>query len=152
MTGGLDLFAVQESLTDLVRDTFPELTVETGGIPTAESLPLTNGVLIPYIILRFSDSMPAANGGTFSGPRHDELYGYMDALCLAGDDVEARKLATYVGGELLGAKVANAGSLSKIFGGGKFAIYSEANRMPVAFVASVSFRFPTNVNAVGEFS
>jgi hypothetical protein len=148
--GGIDLYSVQQEIYQYVKTAIPQFLVETGGIPTAESLPFENGRLEPYIILRFSDMMPQQGGGSFGGARFDEQYSYVDALCLAETDTLARELAALVNAKMMGHSVANSSELGKTWGGGQFAIPSESNRSPVAYIVTASYRYTTNVEDVGS--
>lgn len=149
MPGGLDLFSVQEEIKQYVTANIP-FFVTTGGVPDASSVRQINGLVEPYVILRFSDSMPSSNDRSFGGPRLDGMYGYVDALCVAGgeDDTLARRLGSDVGKNLLGFKPYNAGTLGKGYGGGSFYIAGE-NSKPLFWVGIVSFRFTTNSENVG---
>ncbi len=149
MPGGLDLFSVQQSIKQYLIDEIPQWRVTSGGIPTAESLPFVDGVLEPYVILRFSDMMPQSGGASFGGAKWDEYYSYCDALCLGQTDDDARELVSLVNSKLIGAPFYNASELGKNYGGGQYAIYSEANRQPVAFIATSTFRYQTNIANVG---
>lgn len=149
---GLDLNAVQVAITDYVKARFPNIAVETGSVPSAESLPFVDGMLDPFIVLRFTDMLPASGGQSFGGPVYDEYYGYVDALCVGQTDDDARELATLVNMRLIGKTVPNGGTLKKAFGGGQYAIISEANRQPVAFMLPASFRYAINVDDVGAGS
>jgi len=146
---GIDLFSAQEAIKAFVQAEIPQFVVESGGVPTAESLPFENGRLEPYIILRFSDMMPTSGGSSFVGALWDEYYTYVDALCLGETDTVARELAGLVNAKLLGQKFPNTGSVDKNYGGGQFAIFAEANRNPVAFVAVTSYRYAINMDDVG---
>lgn len=148
---GLDLFAVQQDIKQYFIDNLP-VPVSSGAIPTSESLPFVNGILEPFIVLRFSDSMPSSGDASFGGPVHDGYYSYVDALCLGQTDDDARELASLVGRTMISKRFPNTGSLRKIYGGGQFAIASEANRQPVAFVAVSSFQYLFNVDDVGANS
>lgn len=147
---GLDLYSVQQEIKAKTVSDIP-FFVTTGGVPDAKTVRQVNGVVQPYVVLRFSDSMPTSRDKSFAGPRFDGQYGYVDALCIAGgeDDDAARELGSKVGKTLLGFKPANAGALTKAYGGGSFYIAGE-NSKPLFFVGIVSFRFSTNVEDVGS--
>lgn len=149
MAGGLDLFSVQQDIIAKVKAEIP-FFVTTGGVPDAFSVRQVDGVVEPYVILRFSDSMPSSNDQSFGGPRLGGMYGYVDALCVAGgvDDTLARRLGSDVGRALLGFTPYNAGAIGKGYGGGSFYIAGE-NSKPLFWVGIVSFRFTTNSADVG---
>lgn len=148
---GLDLFSVQQDILDYVQGKFPELLVESGGVPELETLIYHDGVLEPYIILRFSELMPASRGSTWDGASTYEYYSYVDALCVGRNDTDAREVSSLVNRAMLSKKFPNASEIRKIFGGGGFAI-SDATRVPVAYISVASFAFTTNLEDVGSGS
>lgn len=149
MPGGLDLFSVQQEIKAYLESQIPQF-VTTGGVPDAYTVRQVDGWVEPYVVLRFSDSMPSSNDRSFGGPTMDGMYGYFDALCIAGgpDDTKARELGSKVGKTMLGYTPYNAGAIGKGYGGGSFYLGIE-NSKPIAFVGIVSFRFTTNSADVG---
>lgn len=150
MAGGLDLFSVQQEIKNYLDSQIP-FYVTSGGVPDAHTVRQVNGFVEPYVVLRFSDSMPTSNDASFGGPRLSGMYGYVDAICIAGgdDDDDARQLGSIVGSTMLGFTPHNAGSIGKAYGGGSFYIPGE-NSKPLFFVGIVSFRFTTNSTDVGS--
>lgn len=145
---GIDLYPIQQAIKAALIAEIPWRVV-SGGVPTAETLERTDGRLQPYVVLRFADLMPAATRqGSFGGALHDGYYSYVDGLCVAETDDEARELASLVNAKLLGRTFPNTDQLRRNFGGGMYAVES-GNRLPEAYVAVTSFRFNTNISAVG---
>lgn len=144
---GIDIFPAQQAIKAYVTAEVPWQVV-SGGVPTADTLLRVEGLLNPYVVLRFSDLMPAARGGSVAGASHDEYYSYVDALCVGETDDDARELTSLVNAKLLGRSFPNTTQLSRNFGGGLYAVES-GNRLPEAYVAVTSFRFNTNVDGVG---
>lgn len=145
---GLNLYAAQKLIKDFMVANIP-WHVESGSVPDGEARYLDNGETVPYVVLRFSDMMPVGGGGSFGGARHGEYYSYVDALCVAPTDDEARELASLVNATLIGQRFENTGEMTTNFGGGSYAVPS-GERLPAAFVAVTSFRFILNVQAVGS--
>lgn len=148
---GLDLFSVQQAILNYVEACFPNLLVTSGGVPELETLIYQDGVMEPYIVLRFSELMPASRGSTWDGASTYEYYSYVDALCVGKTDTDARETMSLVNRFMLSKKFDNASELRKIFGGGGFAI-SDATRVPVAYISVASFAFTTNIDDVGAGS
>lgn len=144
---GIDVYPSQQAIKAALTVEIPWRVV-SGGVPTAESLLRHEGVLDPYVVLRFSDLMPSARGGSVAGALYDDYYSFVDALCVAETDDEARELASLVNARLLGRTFPNTGQIRRNFGGGIYAVES-GNRLPEAYVAVTSFQFSTNVEAVG---
>lgn len=145
---GLDNFSVQEAITTYLDSAIP-FDVSTGSFPTAESLPFVDGHLVPYVVLRFGDLLPRSGDTSFVGPTNDGYYSLFDALVVAETDVTARQLASKVARNTLGLKVDNASAVRKGFGGGSFAIL-DSNKNPIAFIATASFQYDTNLEDVGN--
>lgn len=149
---GNDLVTAQNLIRDYIKATL-NWPVETGGVPDATTVRQVNGVVDPYVVLRFSDQMPASGDGSFGGARYDGYYSYLDAICVCGPDKDisdgdARALMTRVNRILLGQKFENTGQLSKAYGGGVF-VLPQNNSIPLAYLGICSFRFNVNVEDVG---
>lgn len=148
---GLDLYEIQNAIKEYLETVFPAYVVSEGAIPTAESLPFVNGKGDPFLIIRFSDSMPAGDDKSFYGPTRDGYYSYFSVLCFADNPDDVRKLASVVTRRFLGKKFANAGAIAKNFGGGAFVILADT-RQPAAYVLPSNFRFTFNQDDVGAGS
>jgi len=152
---GHDLVDTQNGIRDYLRANL-NWNVLTGGVPDATTVIQRNGVVDPYVVLRFSDEMPASKDGNVGGALYDGYYSYLDAICVSGPDKEdsdgdARGLMSRVNRLLLGKRFPNTGQLSKAFGGGVF-VLPQNNSVPLAFLGICSFRFNTNVDDVGNVS
>lgn len=147
---GLDLFSLQQEVKAYLVSVI-NWPVDSGATPEAENLQLTDGVLQPYVVLRFSDGMPLSGGESFGGSKFDEYYTYVDALCIGATDEDARALANVVNRFMLGKVFENSTEVKKAYGGGIFAV-ADAARKPVAFVAVTSFRMNYNQTDVGSES
>jgi hypothetical protein len=106
---GIDIFPTQQAIKAALDAEIP-WEVVSGGVPTADTIAVrrVEGILNPYVVLRFADIMPAARGKSVAGPLYDEYYSYVDALCVGQTDDEARELASLVNAKLLGRVFPNA--------------------------------------------
>lgn len=147
---GLDLFSVQQEILAYLRSVI-YWDVDTGGVPEYETLKFVDGRMDPYVVLRFSEIMPASRGNSWGGAQQAEYYSYVDALCVGQTDTDARELSSLVNRYMLGKKFDNASEIRKIFGGGGFSV-SDATRVPVAYISIASFAFNTNLEDVGSES
>ena len=145
---GINLFKVQQDIKAYMIVNVGWY-VDSGNVPDAHTLHLNNGVLDPYVILRFADMMPTSNGGGFGGAIYNEYYSYVDCLCIGASDTTARELASLCDRLLIGKKFTNTGEVMPNFGGGLFAI-SLNDQHPLAFIAVTSFRFTFNMIAGEE--
>jgi hypothetical protein len=142
--GGLNVFATQQSIFDYITDNIP-WEVIGGELPDAENIQLVNGVLKPYVVVRFSDSLKASGQASMGGPRQDGYYSLVQTLSVAAKDSDARELSSNLNMLLLGyTPDVNAGPLEKDFGGGAFSIKA-VNSRPTAFVSIAAYRFLTNM-------
>ena len=145
---GINLFKVQQDIKAYMVANVPWY-VESGNVPDAKTLRTVNGVIDPYVILRFSGMMPTSRGGSFGGAIYDEYYSYVDFLCIGSTDTEARELASLCNRLIIGKKLPNAGEIKPNFGGGTFAI-SLNDQHPLAFIAVNAYRFSFNMIAGEE--
>lgn len=144
---GLDLYALQKDVEDYARSVI-NWEVWTGSLPTAESLPIVNGDMDPFVVMRFADLMPLSTDRSFKGAAYDGYYTYIDFMCVARTDAEARQLTNIVNQRMIGKSFQNSGELNKSPGGGRFAILNDS-RIPAAYVAVTSYRLTTNIHDVG---
>ena len=145
---GINLFKVQQDIKAYMVANVPWY-VDSGNVPDARTLRVNNGVLDPYVILRFSDMMPTSNGGSFGGAIYNDYYSYVDCLCIGASDTTARELASLCDRLVIGKKFNNTGEVMPNFGGGLFSI-SLNDQHPLAFIAVTSFRFSFNMIAGEE--
>lgn len=148
MAGGLNSYAVQEDIIAYARAQAPNVTIETGGVPEAEDVVMVDGVIVPYVVLRFSEPMPYQADASFGGPRYDGMYFTFDALCISQSDVYSRDLANYMKNILVGYKPVNGSAIRLDWGGGAPAYVIEGSK-PQTIVSYVSFRTHTNIEDVG---
>jgi hypothetical protein len=147
---GLDNFETEQLILAYAKANI-NWYVDSGAVPDATTLHYNNGSLDPYVIVRFSDVMPTSGGGSFLGATNDEYYSYVDFMCVAATDVEARELRSVVNRKMIGKRFPNTGELNKRFGGGIFSISLDAQH-PLAFIAIASYTYSTNLSDVGSGS
>lgn len=145
---GINLFKIQQDIKAYMVANVPWY-VDSGNVPDARALRSVNGIIDPYVILRFSDMMPTSRGSGFGGAIYDDYYSYVDCLSIGSTDTEARELASLCNRLLIGKKFINTGEVVPNFGGGTFAI-SLNDEHPLAFIAVSAFRFSLNMIAGEE--
>lgn len=142
--GGLNTFATQKNIFEYLKANLDFDVVDTE-IPDSTTVQRVNGELIPYVVVRFSDSLANGQQQSFGGPRHDGYYGLAQMICVARTGMESLELASAVNNLLIGyTPDANSGPLTKDFGGGSFNIRG-VNTSPSFVVSIVAFRFLTNL-------
>lgn len=141
---GLDTYTTQQTIFDYLSANLGFDVVDSE-VPDAGSVILTNGVLVPYVVVRFGDALANGQQMSFGGPVYDGYYSPMMVLCVAPSGLEALELSSAVNKLLIGwTPDANSGPLTKDFGGGSMAIKAP-NSKPSFFVAITAFRFLTNM-------
>lgn len=147
---GIDNYSIQATIKQFAIDNI-NWYVTSGNVPDAKSLRYNDGVLDPYVIIRFSGMLPTSRGYSFNGALYDEYYSYFDVLCVAATDDEARELASVVDRLMIGKTFPNTGEMRVQAGGGLFAISLDTQH-PLAFIAINAYRYSLNELDVGAGS
>ena len=144
--GGLNVYASQQNIFDYVTAQIPWEVVD-GEIPDNETVQMVNGIVKPYVVMRFSDMLAASGQNSFGGPKSDGYYSLFQAICVGPSAKSARELQSLCNLKLIGYQPdANAGPVTKDFGGGAMTIKG-VNSTPSFFVSIAGFRFLTNMQA-----
>lgn len=142
--GGLNVYATQKGIFDYLSAEIPWEVVDAE-VPDSETVLMVSGVIKPYVVLRFSDSLAASGQNSFGGPRQDGYYSLFQALCVAPTGLKALELSSLCNIKLLGWQPdVNSGPITKDFGGGSMAIKG-VNTTPSFFVAISGYRYLTNM-------
>lgn len=140
----LNLYATQQDIFAFID---AEFAAYDTNFPEVADEPSLNGYMEPYVVVRFNDAVKLPQRGSVGGARHDEMYTLIDALCVASDPDEARKLAYGPDGladYLTGYVPVDAGELTRESGGQVFVRGDGTNTLPRRFIAVVSFRCAVN--------
>lgn len=127
-----------------------------GGVPTLETLIMTNGRVNPYIVINFSDIIRQGSK-TFAGTRGDDHIQPINFFCVAPHPVSAsdapiaEQLQVKVIDKFLGYNVLYGGEMVKRPGGGMY-VMADATSKPVADIAFVSFNATVQVLDIPETS
>lgn len=142
--GGLNVYASQQAIFDFATANIP-WTVIDGEVPDSDTVLMENGVLQPYVVMRFSDMLSAGGQASFGGVRQDGYYSLFQAICVAPRALQALELGSLCNDIFLGHQpTTNDGPISKDFGGGSLTIKG-VNSTPTFFVSIVAYRFLTNM-------
>lgn len=117
--------------------------VISGGVPDSDSLLRTNGLLVPYVVIRFSTPRPVAADRSFGGARRDGTTSFLDALCIGPTDDVSRQVAGNLIDKTLGYKSADMGELISAPGAGTFVVLDAASK-PQAYITTVPFSYSGN--------
>jgi hypothetical protein len=135
----LDLLAVQDQITAKLRELAQDVYETTA--PDDSKLRFdANGMILPYIVVRYSDMYDSIDSRGVVSSRYDTKVSYADVMCIGPTDRSVRQVAGLVRDKLLGFTPSDAGEL-RIDGGTH---YVGIDPKPNRFEAELSFVFPVN--------
>ena len=135
----LDLLAVQDQITAKLRELAQDV-YETSAPEDSKLKFDTNGMILPYIVVRYSDMYESVDARGITSTRYDIKVSYADVLCIGPTDRSVRQVVGLVRDKLLGFIPSDAGEL-RIDGGTH---YVGIDPKPNRFEAQLSFVFPVN--------
>jgi hypothetical protein len=137
----LDLLTIQDDITARLRE-LPQDVYETA-VPDETKLRFdANGIILPYIVIEYSDmyEMPGANG--ILSTRIDTKMSYAVVSCVGPTERSVRQVANLVRDKLTGYVPADAGEMKLAGGGVSYTMpESKLNR----YMNELSFTFPVNI-------
>lgn len=135
----LNLLAVQDQITEKLRELAQDV-YETAA-PDDNKLRFdSNGMILPYIVVQYSDMYEGMDSRGITSSRFDTKVSYADILCIGPTERSARQVAELVRDKLLGFVPSDAGEL-RTEGGAR---YASLDAKPNRFVSEISFTFPVN--------
>jgi hypothetical protein len=137
----LNLLAVQDNITAKLRE-LPQDVYETA-VPDDSKLRFdSNGMILPYIVIEYSDmyEMPTANG--ILSTRLDTKMSYVIVSCVGPTERSARQVANLVRDKLTGYIPVDAGEM-KLSGGG--ISYTQPESKLNRYMNELAFTFPVNI-------
>lgn len=142
---GLDVIAVQDTITSYVESQFSAYEVFEDGVLDDEALLQLNSRVKPYIVV--SHGMPTRNlnGTSFAGVRFDEYTCSVDVSIVAPRGRQVREALNLVHDRLVGYKPEGGSSLTPFAAGGPWAVLNDSG---AAHVYTGSVRFEYAVNSV----
>lgn len=144
VVGGLNVYASQKAIFDYAQAEIPWDVID-GEVPDSATVQMVNGMVQPYVVMRFSDMLSAGGQGSFGGVRQDGYYSLFQAICVAPRALQALELGSLCNNIFLGYQpTTNDGPISKDFGGGSLTIRG-VNSTPTFFVSIVAYRYLTNL-------
>lgn len=136
----LNLLAVQDEIAAKLRE-LPQDVYETSAPEDTKLKFDTNGMILPYIVVEFSDMYDAATGSGILSSRYDIKTSYVIISCIAPTERSSRQVAQVVRDKLTGFKPADAGEMN-LTGGGL--AYTIADSKPNRFISEIAFTFLVN--------
>lgn len=151
----LSISLVRDDIIAKAETDFAE-PIYRGGVPTLETLIMTNGRVRPYIVVNFSDIIRQGSKN-FAGTRGDDHIQPVNFFCVAPHPVGAldaplaEQLQIKVIDKFLGYNVPYGGEMVKRPGGGMYT-FADASNRPIADIAFVSFNATVQVLEIPDES
>ncbi len=101
-----------------------------------------SGMILPYIVLEFSDMYDVAGASGILSTRFDTKASYVIVSCVGPTERSVRQVAELVRDKLTGYIPVGAGEM-KLSGGG--VNYAQAENKPNRYVSELAFTFPVNI-------
>lgn len=143
--GGFDLVGLQDAITAKVK-MLTAAEVFEDMVEDDEPIPMKDGKIEPYVVLRYSPIRPSYTGRSMRGPRHDEYWASVDVVAIAHKGRIARKLNIGLVGSLIGFKPDGVSPISMRTDAGDPAMFTVSSNesRPTQYVASTRLRFTVN--------
>lgn len=137
----LDLLAIQDDIVAKLRE-LPQDVYETA-VPDDSRLRFdTNGMVLPYIVIEFSDMYDMATANGILSTRMDTKLSYVVVSCIGPTERSARQVANMVRDKLTGYVPVDAGEM-KLSGGG--ISYTMPEGKLNRYMNELAFTFPVNI-------
>lgn len=136
----LDLLAVQDEITAKLREV-PQDVYETAAPEDSKLKFDTSGIVLPYIVIEFSDMYESGITGGIISSKYDVAESSVIISCVGPTERSARQVANVVREKLTGFIPADAGEL-KLFGSARY--FTGADSRTNRFVSEMAFTFPVN--------
>lgn len=136
----LNLLAVQDQIAVKLRE-LPQDVYETSAPDDSKLKFDTNGTILPYIVIEFSDMYESGQSGGILSAQYDIAESFVIVSCIGPTERSVRQVADAVRGKLTGFTPTDAGQL-KFSGGNRY--FAGQDARPNRYVAEVSFVFPVN--------
>jgi hypothetical protein len=149
MMAGLDVVAVQDAIYDHILATFSNYEIKEDFFLDDESLLKINGLVKPFIVLRWHGLVRSPVNTSFAGVRYDEYSSAVDIVTVAAKPRDARRALNYVMDELIGWEVPGGSQLTPEGGESVFPVL-DSNARPHIYLAINTLSFQVNSTAVGS--
>jgi len=147
---GLNLVAVQDTITAYIKAQFPAYDVVEDEILDDNYLLKVNGKVKPYIVLRWGGLFRDTGGTSFSGVRFDQYTSAVDVNVIAPTPSQARRAMNIIMDRLIGWKPTGGGAMIPEGGSGVYVIVDDNNK-PHIYLGSARLSFAINSENVGSY-
>lgn len=136
----LNLLAVQDDIATELR-TLAQDVYETSAPDDSKLKFDVNGMILPYIVIEYSDLYPSISGNGILSSKYDIKASFIIVTCIGPTERSARQVANVVREKLTGYKPVDSGEL--VQAGGSVSYVSQ-DAKPNRYVAELAFTFLTN--------
>jgi hypothetical protein len=147
---GLDLVAIQDSITAHVRQEFSGYEVYEDYVMDDETILKESNKVKPYIVLSWDGLRNSPTGGSFVSSRFDEYYSVVDVSVVAPTARQARISSNVIVDKLIGWNPTGSTPMAPEGSTGIWAVENN-NGKPHLYVASARLRFNVNSENVGSY-
>lgn len=147
---GLDVIAVQDIITEHIRDEFSAYEVYEDGVLDDEYLLQVNNNVKPYIVVTHGMPMRNPTGASFGGVRQDEYTCSVDVSIVAPKGKQVRLALNLIHDQLVGFKPTGGSALTPFASGGPWAILNTSGATHV-YTGSVRFEYAINSEEPGAY-
>jgi hypothetical protein len=147
---GLNLVAVQDSITAYIKTCFPGYEVYEDDVLDDETILRIGNKVKPYIVLRWSSLNRNTLNTSFSSVRNDEYNSAVDVCVIAPTGSQARRGLNIIVDKLIGWEPEDAGVMIPAGGGGIYVVNDRAGS-PHVYVATSRLSFQLNGKNVGSY-
>lgn len=137
----LDLLAVQDQIATKLRE-LPQDVYETSAPDDSKLKFDTNGTILPYIVIEYSDMYESGQSKGILSSKYDMAESFVIVSCIGPTERSVRQVADAVRNKLTGFIPVDAGEL-KFSGGNRY--FAGQDARPNRYVAEVSFVFAVNI-------
>jgi hypothetical protein len=136
----LNLLAVHDQIITKLKE-LPQDVYETAPPEDSKLRFDPSGMILPYIVVEFSDMYPSVGGAGIVSSKYDVGESYIIASCVGPTQRSSRQVADLVRDKLMGFQPTDGGEL-KLFGGGVG--YTAEDPKPNRFISELGFSFLVN--------
>lgn len=145
----IDLFAVQDTITDYLGTAFPQYEIIEDGIPDDTEMPMANGKIVNFIALNWGSLVRKPGGSSMQGARWDDYYSTVDVFVAGPVGRHTRQSLSIIVDRLTGYRPTGGNEMAPRGNTTTFVI-RDNNGNKSGYAASQRFFFGVNGEAVGE--
>lgn len=147
---GLNIVAVQDSISAHIRAEFPGYVVYDDDVIDDDFVVKIGNKVKPYIVLQWGGLRNSPTNGSFAGVRHDEYYSTVDVAVVAPVARQAREALSVIMDNLIGWKPSYSTPMAPEGGMDILGIPGYDGK-PTVYFASSRLRYNVNTENIGSY-